>query len=70
MPRGRKNDALKLSACAAQYERKHGEIRVPNRIARQAARDERRAHVASAPPLARRFLASSRGGAEPRPAHQ
>ena len=42
---GRKNDARKLSAWAAKYERSREQIQVPNRIARRQAREEYRAVV-------------------------
>ena len=42
---GRKNDARKLSAWAAKYERSRERIQVPNRIARRQAREEYRAVV-------------------------
>ena len=42
---GRKNDARKLSAWAAKYERSRGRVQVPNRIARREAREEYRAVV-------------------------
>ena len=42
---GRKNDARKLSAWAAKYERSRERIQVPNRIARGQAREEYRAVV-------------------------
>ena len=42
---GRKNDARKLSAWAAKYERSRERVQVPNRIARGQAREEYRAVV-------------------------
>ena len=42
---GRKNDARKLSAWAAKYERSRERVQVPNRIARRQAREEYRAVV-------------------------
>ena len=42
---GRKNDARKLSAWAAKYERSRERIQVPNRIARREAREMYRAVV-------------------------
>ena len=42
---GRKNDARKLSAWAAKYERSRERVQVPNRIARSQAREEYRAVV-------------------------
>ena len=42
---GRKNDARKLSAWAAKYERSRGRVQVPNRIARREAREVYRAVV-------------------------
>ena len=42
---GRKNDARKLSAWAAKYERSRGRVQVPNRIARREGREVYRAVV-------------------------